>query len=50
MAPAGSVRVAMKGRVPEAELRALPAGLDVETIPVHVPQLNADRHLVLMRA
>jgi len=41
---------AMKGQVPDAELRDLPDDVRCErVVPLHVPGLDAERHLVLMR-
>lgn len=38
---------ALKGLVPDEEIQQLPAGFAVaEIIPLHVPELNASRHLV----
>lgn len=49
LAPAG-VWAAMKGKLPEAELAALPAGIDVFHVePLSVPGLHAERCLVWMR-
>ena len=43
--------VAMKGAVPEDEIAALPAGIVVTATPaLAVPGLDAERHLVIMRA
>lgn len=45
----GGVLAAMKGVYPRAELKALPQGVRVrEVVELHVPGLNAERHLVLM--
>lgn len=50
MTDAMTLRVAMKGRLPEDELAALGrARLSVETLRLTVPGLDAERHLVLMR-
>jgi 16S rRNA (guanine527-N7)-methyltransferase len=41
---------AMKGQYPKEEIAALPAGCVVDkAIPLHVPGLNAERHLILVR-
>jgi 16S rRNA (guanine527-N7)-methyltransferase len=49
LAPAG-VWMAMKGRRPDDELAALPAGIDVFHVePLKVPGLDADRCLIWMR-
>jgi 16S rRNA (guanine527-N7)-methyltransferase len=49
LAPGGSW-AAMKGAVPDDEFRELPDGVRVQrTIPLHVPGLAAERHLVLLR-
>ena len=50
LAPAG-VWAAMKGRTPEAELAALPAGIIVFHVePLQVPGLDAERCIVWLRA
>jgi 16S rRNA (guanine527-N7)-methyltransferase len=42
--------VAMKGVHPDEELRELPSTFEVtETIPLHVPGIDASRHLIVMR-
>ena len=46
---AHGVLVAMKGVHPADEIAELGDAFAVETIPVHVPGLDAARHLVLMR-
>jgi len=46
----GGVLAAMKGARPDAEIAQLPDAWKAETIiPLHVPQLDADRHLVMLR-
>lgn len=41
--------LAMKGRVPEGELKALPDNIRVEAVePIHVPGLEAERNVVIM--
>lgn len=40
---------ALKGVLPEDEIAALPAGFSVEKVcPLHVPQLEGERHLVII--
>ena len=47
----GGALFAMKGAYPRAELQRLPAGMRaVETVKLAVPQLDAERHLVIVRA
>lgn len=46
-APGGRF-LAMKGAYPEEELKALPAGYDVEVVPLAVPGLEAARHVVIV--
>jgi 16S rRNA (guanine527-N7)-methyltransferase len=46
----GGVLVAMKGARPDAEIAQLPDSWKAETIiPLYVPQLDAERHLVMLR-
>lgn len=46
----GGVWMAMKGRIPDAEMSALPAEIDVFHVePLSVPGLDADRCLIWMR-
>jgi 16S rRNA (guanine527-N7)-methyltransferase len=50
LAPGGRW-LAMKGARPDDEIAALPAGIVVDqVIPLHVPGLAADRHLVTLKA
>ena len=50
LAPGGRW-LAMKGTRPDDELKALPAGSEVEAIiPLVVPGLDAERHLIILRA
>ncbi len=50
LAPGGRW-LAMKGVRPDAEIAALPAGIGVEAlIPLDVPGLNAERHLIILKA
>lgn len=47
----GGVLAAMKGTYPRKELAQLPSNCDCSDVrPLHVPMLNAERHLVLCRA
>ncbi|MFO1302935.1 MAG: 16S rRNA (guanine(527)-N(7))-methyltransferase RsmG [Burkholderiales bacterium] len=49
LAPHG-VLVAMKGVLPVDEIAALDGAYQVDSIPLHVPGLPAERHLVFMRS
>ncbi|MDX9944432.1 MAG: 16S rRNA (guanine(527)-N(7))-methyltransferase RsmG [Azonexus sp.] len=50
LAPGGRW-LAMKGVCPDDEIAALPADIVVEQIiPLHVPGLDAERHLILLKA
>ena len=50
LAPGGRW-LAMKGMRPEAEIAVLPADIIVEQIiPLHVPGLDAERHLIILKA
>jgi 16S rRNA (guanine527-N7)-methyltransferase len=41
----------MKGALPDDEFEALPAGSEVEAIiPLAVPGLDAERHLIILKA
>lgn len=48
LGPRGRI-LAMKGRAPEEEIRALPRGWRAEVVPLRVPGLDAERHLVTVR-
>ena len=49
LAPGGRW-LAMKGVRPDAEIARLPAGVDVEAVHrLHVPAVDGERHLVIMR-
>ena len=45
----GGIWLAQKGRYPDEELRALPPGYAAQTLPLPVPGLDAQRHLVIIR-
>lgn len=47
LAPHGRL-LAMKGRAPDDEIRALPRGWNAELIRLRVPDLDAERHLVVI--
>ncbi len=47
LAPHGRL-LAMKGRVPDDEIRALPRRWKSQVIPLQVPGLEAERHLVIV--
>ena len=50
LAPGGRW-LAMKGVRPDDEIAALPSDIIVEQIiPLHVPGLDAERHLILLKA
>lgn len=50
LAPGGRW-LAMKGVLPDGEFKALPAGSEVEAIiPLAVPGLDAERHLIILKA
>ena len=49
LAPDGKL-YAMKGTFPDAEIAAMPPTIEVvATIPLHVPGLDAERHLIVMQ-
>lgn len=48
LAPHGTL-VAMKGALPGEEIAAVADHYAVEAVPLHVPGLDAERHLVFMR-
>lgn len=48
LAPGGAL-VAMKGGVPFEEITRLPARFTTQVIPVTVPRLAAERHLIVIR-
>ena len=50
LAAPGGCLLAAKGRDPQRELAALPAGWRAETIPLHVPGIDAQRHAVRLEA
>jgi 16S rRNA (guanine527-N7)-methyltransferase len=41
--------LAMKGRQPEEEIRAVPRGWQGEVFSLHIPGVDAERHLVVLR-
>ena len=46
----GGVWMAMKGKMPEEEIKELPEGVDlIEVTQLKVPMMNAERCLVWMR-
>lgn len=45
----GGVVLAQKGRIPDAELAAVPAGWSLETTALRVPGLAKARHLITLR-
>ena len=46
----GGINLAMKGVYPLAELDTLPEGFEVTSVEqLHIPQLDADRHVVIMQ-
>jgi 16S rRNA (guanine527-N7)-methyltransferase len=47
LAPHGRL-LAMKGKRPEDELRALPRGWRAQVVPLRVPGLDAERHVVVI--
>jgi 16S rRNA (guanine527-N7)-methyltransferase len=48
---ADGVIVAMKGALPQGEIDALPHDIEIAAAPaLDVPGLDAQRHLVIMRA
>ncbi len=50
LAPGGRW-LAMKGALPDGEIKALPDGSEVEAIiPLAVPGLDAERHLIILKA
>lgn len=47
VAPGGRL-LAMKGLVPYEEFTRLPEGASTDVVPLHVPELDASRHLVVV--
>lgn len=45
----GGRLLALKGRRPDEEIAALPAPWQVELIPLRVPEVEAERHLAVLR-
>jgi len=45
----GGCWLAMKGRLPADELAALPADVRATVVPIAVPGLDEERHLIEMR-
>jgi 16S rRNA (guanine527-N7)-methyltransferase len=41
--------LAMKGKLPDEEIRALPRGWSAQVVPLKVPGLDAERHLVALQ-